>query len=293
MSSELPVAGTRPATVSDHPVEGARVRCWTYPAAGTPKSTILMVHGFRGDRHGLARIVDALPGHTVVVPDLPGFGESDPFPALPHSTASYGLVVGALRRELALPQDTVLLGHSFGSIVASHHLATHPGAFTRLVLVNPISEPALQGPKAVMSRIAAGYYALARALPERPGLAVLRSRIVVDTMSAVMSKTKDPEIRAYVFDQHRRYFGGFSNRRMLAEAFNASIGGHVRQVAAAIGAPTLLIAGELDEIGSVASQRSLAALFPDATLRVIPGVGHLVHYETPAEAAGMVEEFLA
>ena len=83
------------------------------------------------------------------------------------------------------------------------------------------------------------------------------------------------------FDQHRRYFGGFSNRRMLAEAFNASIGGHVRQVAAAIGAPTLLIAGELDEIGSVASQRSLAALFPDATLRVIPGVGHLVHYEYP------------
>ena len=293
MNSELPLYGTRPATVSDHAIEGARVRCWTYPAAGTPKSTILMVHGFRGDRHGLARIVDALPGHTVVVPDLPGFGESDPFPSLPHSTASYGLVVGALRRELALPQDTVLLGHSFGSIVASHHLAAHPGDFARLVLVNPISEPALEGPKAVMSRIAAGYYALARALPERPGLAVLRSRIVVDTMSAVMSKTKDPDIRAYVFDQHRRYFGGFSNRRMLEEAFNASIGGHVRQVAPEIGVPTLLIAGELDEIGSVASQQSLAALFPDATLRVIPGVGHLIHYETPAEAAGLIEDFLA
>ena len=40
---------------------------------------------------------------------------------------------------LGLGPDTVLLGHSFGSIVASHYVAAHPGTVSELILVNPIA----------------------------------------------------------------------------------------------------------------------------------------------------------
>jgi esterase len=296
------LAGDRPSLVSELDVSGAKVKYWTYPAVRSgadsgalapPRGVILMVHGFRGDRHGLRRIVNELPGYTIVVPDLPGFGSSTPFPELTHDTAAYGLVIEALRRELRLPPEAVLFGHSFGTVVAAHYLAAHPGTFSCLVLVNPICEPALDGEQAAGSRVASAYYSLAASLPERAGLALLRSRLVADSMSAVMGKSSDPTVRGYVRDQHRRYFGGFSDRRCVQEAYAASIAGTVRQVAPAIRVPVLLVVGELDELGTVAKQQAMAEEFSEASLHVIPAVGHLVHYETPATAARLVAEFLA
>ena len=56
--------------------------------------------------------------------------------------------------------------------------------------------------------------------------------------------------------------------------------------------PVLLIAGEQDEIAALPDQHTLLALLPDGHLDVIPGVGHLIHYETPEPAAGFIRRFL-
>ncbi len=55
--------------------------------------------------------------------------------------------------------------------------------------------------------------------------------------------------------------------------------------------PTLLVAGERDDIAPVAAQHVLAGRFPDARLVVVPGTGHLTHYEAPAAVATAVSEF--
>ena len=306
----------RRALKSLHHVHGSEVSCWTYPATPPCRGVILAVHGFRGDHHGLARIIEQLPGHTIVVPDLPGFGSSTPFPRVSapgapdgapgfpapgrapeaggprHDVAGYGEVIGALRGQLGLGPETILLGHSFGTIVAAAYLARHPGSFGQLVLVNPICEPALEGSQALMSRAAGAYYAAGARLPATLGEALLRSRLVTDAMSLAMLKSRDREMRDYVFDQHRRYFSGFTSRSTLREAYAASVTATVREVAARINEPTLLVVGEQDELGSVPAQRSLARTFPRATLRVIGDVGHLIHYEKAPEAAALIEEFL-
>jgi pimeloyl-ACP methyl ester carboxylesterase len=54
----------------------------------------------------------------------------------------------------------------------------------------------------------------------------------------------------------------------------------------------LLIAGERDEVAPLAGQFALLEAFPDARLDVIPGVGHLIHYETPEAAAHAVRAFV-
>ncbi len=52
--------------------------------------------------------------------------------------------------------------------------------------------------------------------------------------------------------------------------------------------PVHLVAAERDDITPARRRAALATLLPDADLAVLPGVGHLVHYETPREAAAEI-----
>lgn len=281
-------------TASDIELDGGRVAFWTYePVRVTPESrTILVIHGFRGDHHGLLRVADQLPGMRIIMPDLPGFGSSDAFGSGQHTVEHYGRFITDFMAALDLGPDTVLLGHSFGSIIAAHYVAAHPGTVTPLILINPIAAPALEGPKGIMTRLAVLYYRLAARLPRPLGLSLLRSPLIVRVMSEAMAKTHDKELRRFIHGQHHAYFSAFANRESLLESFTASVSAHVAEVAARLTLPVLLIAGEEDEIATLPDQHRLAALLPDCTLNVIPGVGHLIHYETPGPAAGFIRSFL-
>ncbi len=275
-------------------LHGSTVAYWTYePVRETAETrTILVIHGFRGDHHGLLRVADQLPEMRLIMPDLPGFGSSAAFAAGEHSVEQYGTFITGLMAALGLGPDTVLLGHSFGSIVAAHFVASHPGAVRPLILINPIAAPALEGPKGVMTKLAVLYYRLGARLPRALGLALLRSPLIVRVMSEAMAKTGDRELRAFIHAQHHSYFSAFANRESLLESFTASVSGHVAEVAEKLTLPVLLVAGEKDEIATLPDQRHLATLLPDGALKVIPGVGHLIHYETPAPAAGFIRSFL-
>ncbi len=276
--------------------EGTVQQVWDYPApaaAADRAPTIVMVHGFRGDHHGLELLVEELPMHRVLLADLPGFGQGQELPGT-HDVAAYARFIRACVLGLAAGTDdrVVLLGHSFGSVVAAEAAVAEPGIVRALVLVNPISTPALEGPSRLASRLAEAYYVAADRLPERAGLALLSNAVIVRGMSVFMATTKDRSLRRWIHGQHAAYFSSFASRRVVLEAFRASISGTVRDQAAYLGMPVLLVAAEQDPIGSAKSQHELANLVPQATLRMIPGVGHLIHYEKPHEAALLIEEFL-
>ncbi|MHA7305167.1 alpha/beta fold hydrolase [Arthrobacter sp. TMN-49] len=280
-------------------VAGTPVHFWEYAAAhsATAARTIVMVHGFRGDHHGLERVVELLADHRVIMADLPGFGASPAFAAgesagRGHDIAGYGEFLNDFLTALQLGPDTVLLGHSFGSIVVSHFVANHPGRIYPLILVNPIASPALEGPKGIMTKLAVFYYWASAKLPAAPGNALLRSKLIVHIMSVTMAKTRDKELLAFIHGQHYAYFSGFANRDMLLESFRASVSGTVREVAAELRLPTLLIAGAQDEIATLPHQHKLAELLPQGELVVIENVGHLIHYETPEPAAAAITDFL-
>ncbi len=204
----------------------------------------------------------------------------------------YGAFISGFMAALGLGPDTVLLGHSFGSIVAAHFVAAHPGTVTPLILINPIAAPALEGPKGIMTKLAVLYYRLAARLPRTLGLALLRSPLIVRVMSEAMAKTGDKDLRRFIHGQHHSYFSAFADRDSLLESFTASVSSHVAEVAAKLTLPVLLVAGEKDEIATLPDQHHLATLLPDGVLKVIPGVGHLIHYETPGPAAGFIRSFL-
>ncbi|MDR6868246.1 pimeloyl-ACP methyl ester carboxylesterase [Microbacterium resistens] len=272
-------------------VLGGTTAYWTYgpsdPGDGTP--TVVAVHGFRGDHHGLEPVVAYLPGVRVIMPDLPGFGETAPLPDRVHDIEAYADWLRAFVAEVA--PGAVVLGHSFGSIVSSAAVAG--GLETpRLILVNPIGAPALEGPKGFMTRLAILYYALGARLPRGMGTALLRHPLIVRVMSITMAKTGDRGLRRFVHDQHDRFFSRFADRDVLRDAFVASVSHDVREFAPRIEVPTLLVAAQRDDITPIEAERRLVGLFPQARLDEIAGVGHLIHYETPAEAAGVIRRFL-
>lgn len=267
---------------------GGRTAYWVY-GPDDAELTVLAVHGFRGEHHGLEPVVAHLPGVRVIMPDLPGFGETTPLPGRVHDIEAYAQWLTEF--SAAVAPGAVILGHSFGSIVASAAVAG--GLETpRLILVNPIGAPALEGPKAVLTRLAMLYYALGARLPEALGTELLRNRVIVRGMSIAMAKTRDPELRRFVHDQHDTYFSRFSDRDVLSQAFRTSVSHDVREYAPRITVPTLLVAAQRDDITPIEAERALAPLFPDAELVEIAHVGHLIHYETPAEAAGTIRRFL-
>jgi pimeloyl-ACP methyl ester carboxylesterase len=268
---------------------GSTTHYWEYGPRDAAQ-TIVIAHGYRGDHHGLEPVIALLPEFRFVSPDLPGFGVSTPMTGAPHSIDGYARWLGEFLDALGL-RGSILLGHSFGSMVTTY--AIDAGLTTpALILINPISTDPHQGGGRLMNALTRAYYNAARRLPERVGRGLLGNWAIVQIMSATLAKTRDPQLRRWIHEEHHRYFNGFSDPKTVAEAFDASLSTDVTKYAESLTMPVLVIAGEVDEIAPAPGQYVFAEKVPSSELVMLPGVGHLIHYERPAEAANAIRRFL-
>ncbi len=284
------------------PTHASRVRVGQVPTAWWnygPKFgpiDLVMVHGFRGDHHGLEPFVAHLGGSKrIAIPDLPGFGDSGAIPdadVYEQRIDAYAIWLADFLDAIGADENTTILGHSFGSIVVSAAFARGLKQ-NRCILVNPIAANALTGPRGILTRLAVWYYQVSAALPERLGQRLLRNRAIVRVMSSTMAKTPDKKLRKWIHGQHDSYFSSFATRDSVLHAFQASVQHDVSEFAGSLPTGTLLIAAELDDITAPSKQRALADAVSRSKLVVIPRVGHLVHYEAPREAAAAIDSFLA
>lgn len=293
MNVQSPFAGklsTVPISRHEIDVLGSTTRYWVYGPADA-ETTVVISHGYRGEHHGLEPVIAQLPGIRFIGADLPGFGESTPMTDASHTIDGYASWLISFVDALELSGTAIILGHSFGTITSTAALAK--GLQTpALILINPISVSGLNGPRPMATRVTVWYYKVAGWLPERMGLALLRSWFVVQFMSMALVKTRDKALRKWIHREHHTYFSNFANRDVVIEAFAASISHDVSDFASGVNVPTLLVAAELDDITPVAAHEPVVAAIGDAQLVVLPGVGHLIHYEKPAEAAAAIESFI-
>jgi len=256
----------------------------------TSKPTLIMIHGFRGTHHGLLLIAKYLKGLNIIVPDLPGFGNGPKLKA--HDLDSYVEWLHEFIKKQNLASTPVLMGHSFGSIVCAAYAKKYPDTIQKLVLVNPIGAPALEGPNKIMTKLAVFYYKVGTKLPAKPANAWLSSKPIVRVMSVTMAKTRDKGLRTFIHHQHDRYFSRFHSPQSVLEGFTTSISHNVGEFAKDVPTKTLLIAGSLDDITPLSAQYNLVKKFPHAYLKVINDVGHLTHYETPEKVALYIQAFI-
>jgi len=142
--------------------DGARLALRRLDPAGPPRALVLLLHGF-GDHSGRYAHVAAWlaeRGCAVWALDQRGHGRS-PGPR-GHMTrfAQFLADVAALRRraaaEVAAPQ--VLLGHSFGGLVALRYLETAPEGLAGTVVTSPWIATAVRAPawKLLLAKVLAG-----------------------------------------------------------------------------------------------------------------------------------------
>ena len=278
--------------ISEHQVEvlGSTTHYWDYGPRDS-RFTIVIAHGYRGDHHGFEPVIARLPQLRIIGPDLPGFGASTPMTEAPHSIEGYGRWLAGFIESLDLPEPPIVLGHSFGSMVATRVIAGGMPA-QALILVNPIATDPKVGAGVAMTRLTQAFYGASRGLPKPLANVLLRNWLVVQFMSMSLATTDDPTLRKWIHEEHHRFFNGYSDPRTVADAFTASLEAEIGKAAAGVTVPTLMVAGEKDSITPLDGQYKTVEIFPDARLVVIPKVGHLIHYETPDAAAAAITEFL-
>ncbi len=142
--------------------DGARLALRRVAPAETPRALVLVLHGF-GDHSGRYAHVAAwlaARGYAVWALDQRGHGRT-PGPR-GHFTrfAQFLADVAALRKRAAaeLPVPQVLLGHSFGGLVALRYLETSPNGLAAAVVTSPWIETAMPAPawKLLLAKLLAG-----------------------------------------------------------------------------------------------------------------------------------------
>jgi pimeloyl-ACP methyl ester carboxylesterase len=257
----------------------------TYRADTKQAPRILFIHGIRGTHEGLEAIVGALPGIECIVPDLPAFGRTAPL-AGTHDVAA---LQSWLSELVNLYKPDAIVAHSYGTLLVS---GAPSAASIPQILINPIVELRMNRAKRASSRLTNVFYALCLSLGENWGRRLCSARLLVDAMSFGLASKAGADVRSWVFAQHRQHFSSFASLRTLSEhsklATSMSLG-----IKRESRTPLLLIAGSRDVICDAEQIKQYAEQVEEASVELLEGFGHLIHYEAPELAAAAIKRFVS
>jgi pimeloyl-ACP methyl ester carboxylesterase len=269
----------REASVGDHRVVYLDSRSPAPAGDGIP---MVMVHGFGGDKLNWVRYAKHLTRRRrTVIPDLPGFGESDRLPGTTYSIDNQVTWLAAFLDGLGIRRFH-LVGNSMGGHIGTRFAARFPDRVETLVLHAPAGTDGA-GPPWDITKIERGRHPLKVFSPED-----------FDSMLRCVF-VKPPLLIGPV----RRFFAA---RAIANQPFNEKIfhditpreGGNdvVDALLPSIAAPTLVLWGDTDRLLDCSHARTYERLMPNARAIVLRDCGHMPMAERPRDTARMTIEFL-
>jgi pimeloyl-ACP methyl ester carboxylesterase len=223
---------------------------------------VVLLHSALGDSRLWRHQIPALEGaYDVVAPDLPGWGET-PMPTEPYS------FVDVVSQHL----PGALVGNSFGGAIALRTALAHPDRVTKLVLAGS-GLPAWDYTEEMRAYWAAEEEAFEAGDFDR-------------ATEINMEFWVKPEHRDEVRPQQRRAL-----ELQSAHPEPELIWPEMAPLST-LTMPTLVIVGDDDKDDFKKIAQHLAEEIPDADLVVVPGAGHLIGIDQPAELNALLLEFL-
>ncbi len=257
--------------------DGVRVR-WRRFGSGDTRAPIVLLHGGHGNWMHWLRNIEALSArHTLWLPDMPGYLDSDappePGPGQGPLDPLLEILIGTLDALVGPATPIGLGGFSFGGLVASRLMARR-GHVERLALLGSGGH----GTLGQLSVEMANWKAASNREEERAAL--------MHNLGALM--LHDPAaIDALAFEIHDISCHGTRFRSR-----DASLAGGLQAVIDTFAQPMLLIWGERDVTADAPMLLpQLLAGHPNREGMLVEGAGHWVQYERAGEVNARLLRF--
>jgi pimeloyl-ACP methyl ester carboxylesterase len=252
-----------------------------YRAAGDARNpAVLMLHGLGSSSAGYRAQLAGLSGDLHVIAwNAPGFGGSSPIPGQDAGIDDYAEAVEGLLRALRVRRLAVLVGSSWGSVVALAFARRYPALVDSLVLSAP--------------NVARGHLlGDARAAELDAWLRTADIDIPV-SRAAIADKLLTPDTPSLVRQHVERLRDAMTTdgwRQAIRSLFTVS----TPDTISAVRCPIAILSGTLDQ---VAPQRDhaarLLAAAPSATAHPFEACGHMLKLEAPAKFNAIVRRMAA
>jgi pimeloyl-ACP methyl ester carboxylesterase len=229
---------------------------------GTP---VVVLHHSTGNPGWLPLHEELARSFEVLVPDMPGYGQSER-PEWAREPRDLAILVHQALDQLGL-REVGLVGLGFGGFVAAEMASMNQGRLSRLVLVG-----------------AAGL---------QPDEGEILDEMLVDFEEYVKAGFRDDESYHTIFGEaaspEMKQLWDYS-REMTARVswkpymFNRRLPFLLQEVRT----PALVIWGSADRVVPVVCAQQYGRALPNARVEIINGAGHLVELEEPARVATLI-----
>lgn len=237
---------------------------------------LLVLHGWGASSESWKEVRENLNGYEVIIPDLPGFGESET-PTQSWTVEDYIEFIEEFTQKLNLPQF-YLLGHSFGGSLAVKFTAAHPEKVRKMILMDSAGikpEPKLIA-KVLKSIAQKGEAVFAGPLAKfkNTGKKVFYKLIERTDYGKVDEVMK--ETMKNVFDYYTKH--DLQSGNFLTDLKKVNV-------------ETLLVWGKEDEIIPLKYGKIFKEKIDDSSLKTLSDVRHSPHLKKPAETAQIISNF--
>jgi 3-oxoadipate enol-lactonase len=236
---------------------------------------LFLFHSLLSDRASFDAIVPQLArSFRVIVPELPGFGQSG---AVSGGLADVADRMADAVRDAAGGDDVIVLGNGYGGFVALQMAIRHPAIAAKFVLADcgaAFSEP---GREAFRNMAAAS---------KAKGLAAITD-VAMRRLFAPEFQATHPDLMA---DRRAAFLR--TDLDVFCAACDALASLDLRPELGKVSVPVLVLVGQHDEATPPPMSRELADLLPQARFEIIPGCAHVPQLQSPRLFLDVIADFL-
>ncbi len=248
------------------------------------RPTMLLLHGGPGfDHSGLAHTLEPLSDVAqLVLLDHRGQGRSDGDDPADWKLDRWVPDIVEFCEALELERP-IILGQSFGGVVALAVAARYPDLPSKLIVSSSLAKFRPDRAFPMFERLGGPEV---RAVAERH-FSELSDESAQEFLRLALphynTTPADPDVIA-----RTRLKLEVGNEWFRTEGLTADLFPELPRIAC----PTLVLGGELDPITPVADSEDIAAAIPQAEVRIFEGAGHGVFRDQPEKAIAVIREFV-
>ena len=246
----------------------------------SPERTLLMAHGFGGNKDNWVRMAPYLPeNYRLLIPDLAGHGDSSRGSPEDYTIEAQAAMLEAFLDKLGVKQVD-MAGNSMGGGIAVYFASRYPERIRTIALYDPAGSD--RYPSELDKALARG---------ENP-LIVEESGDLDQLMDFVLEKRPFlPWPVPSVMEEK-----AMARQDVNRDIFNAILSSgqivSLEQVLSAIEAPALIVWGKQDRVLAPENAEVFAEGIRTSRVELLDGVGHVPMLEVPEKSASLWQDFL-